>query len=220
MAIAPGMWSTQRGPVVGSTVSAQGPSYGVSDPDIARQIAGQESIAKIGAEASMYPARLQQSRFNTVFPWLQGQIGDFKSTLDGSLGGTGVASGGPSIRVGGVYNPQNIQQQVNASNAKIDQATSTKNIADAQQLGSSGYGANSPLLAALKGQSFAAGLGTKTQAEQGLRTTAAAQNQQAQLASQQAAANVYAQRQAEALQKRGQNTSLYGALIGQLSGLV
>lgn len=183
-------------------------------------IAGQTGIAQIGAEAAKYPATLQHSRFNTVFPWLKGQLAGLQDGINSTSSGSGSGAGTPSIRVGGVYNPQQIQQQVNASNAAIDRTTGTQNAQAAQQSGSRGFGSNSPLLMALQGQNNASGLAAKVQGENQLRTSAAGMNAQQQLASQQAAAGAYGQRQQESIQRRGQSLSAYASLLSALSGLV
>lgn len=176
--------------------------------------------AQIGADASKYPATLAMQRFNEVFPFIKGQLGGLSGTLGGALAGGGGASGmGPNIKVGGVWNPQQIQQQVNATRAQNDQSMHSQMNQNAAKVSGEGYGSNSPLLMALQGQSQGQNLATNTQAEQTLRTTAAGQNQQALLASQQARANQYNQQQQAALTARGQTLGTYNALLSSLSGL-
>lgn len=185
----------------------------------------QRDVATTAANAAMFPAQLQQQRFNTVFPWLQGQFGQFQGQLNGMVGGGGLSGGygenaGPGVTVGGVYNPQQIQQQVNASNAATDRSTATQNTQAAQQSGARGFGSNSPLLQAIYGQNQASGLGTRTSNEQQIRNTAAMQNQQARQSTQQAQAAIYGQRQQEALQARGQTLGAQSALFSALGGLI
>ena len=147
-------------------------------------------------------------------------MGQVSGALGGALNaGTGVPAGGPNIQVGGVYNPQQIQQQVNATRAQNDQSTATQMNTNAAQTSGRGFGSNSPLLAALQGQAQGQNLATNTQAEQTLRTTAAQQNQQALLASQQAKANQYNQQVQQQLTARGQTLGTYNALLSSLSGL-
>lgn len=179
------------------------------------------SQAQIAADASKYPAMLQQSRFNSVFPWLKGQFGQATggSASGGPLGAYAPGAG-PHITVGGVYSPEKVQQQVNSTRAQNDQSTATKNAQAAAQTSGRGFGSNSPLLQSIYGQNNAANLATNTSAEQQLRYNAAQGNQQAILNSQQAAGQQYGARQNELLQARGQNAGVYNALLAALSGLV
>jgi hypothetical protein len=127
---------------------------------------------------------------------------------------------GPKITVGGVWNPQQVQQQVNQTRAQNDRSTQTQQTGQAQQLAGRGFGSNSPLLQSLYGQSNANNLATNTNAEQQLRWNAAQGNQQAILNTQQAAAQNYGARQNELLQARGQDVGRVNALIAALSGIV
>lgn len=176
--------------------------------------------AQIGANASMYPATLQQQRFNRVFPFVQSQLGRVGDLAFSGAADGGAAGGiGPNIKVGGVWNPQQIAQQVNATRAQNDQAMQSHMATNAQNLSGRGFGSNSPLLQALQGQAYGQNLATNTQAEQTLRTQAAQQNAEHLLNTQTARANEYAQRQQERLTGRGQTLNTYSALLNALSGL-
>lgn len=170
--------------------------------------------AQIGADASKFPAMMQQNRFNKVFPWLTGQAG----AIGNNAGDFG--NGGPQIHTGGILNPQQIQQQVNAARAGNDQTTESQQQTQRQQLGGRGFGSNSPLLQALYGQSNASNLATNTANERDIRLGAAQKNASQLLATQGKAADVYGQRQAEKLQARGQDKQSYSALLAALSGIV
>jgi hypothetical protein len=169
-----------------------------------QQIEGTLEGARIAANAAMYPANLQQQRFNSVFPWIQQQFSGY---------GGGQGGQQPTIKVGGVWNPKQIQGQVNQTRAQNDQAMRTQQREQSQQAAAGGFGARSPLLAALQGQAFGANLGVNTQAEQQLRTQMSQMNAQQLLATQQAKEAQFGSRQKEDIQRKN-------ALLAALSGLV
>lgn len=181
------------------------------------QLASQEKVAQIGADASKFPAQMQQDRFNQVFPWLQGQLGSLQSQM-ATAGGQSPKS--PEITVGGVYNPQQIQQQVNATRAQGDQAMNSTIRQNTQQNAGKGFGSNSPLLQALNGQARASNLGTNTMAEQQFRNQAAQANAGHVLQTQQAREGQFASRQNEDIERRKPYWSTMNSLIGALGGLV
>lgn len=176
----------------------------------------QRNIAQIGADASMYPAKLAQERFNTVFPWLQGQ---FSSVGGGAPGGSPVGKQ-PNITVGGVWNPGQVQQQVNTSRANTDQSAASQMQNQTRQVASQGFGSNSPILAALKGQTLGNALQTNVGNETNIRQNAAQQNASHLLGTQQAAEGQYASRQAEDIKRRQTGAQMYSALLSSLAGMV
>ena len=180
-----------------------------------------ESFSTTGSEqsginAGAYAQDLRQQRFNAIFPWLQGQIGNFGSNF-ATAGGQSPKS--PEINVGGVWNPQQIQQRVNAARSQNDQAMRTMQRGQQEQLGGQGFGANSPLLAALQGQTAASNLATNTANEREVRNTAAEQNAKHVLGTQSAREAQFASRQQEDIERRKPYFALYGSLINSLSGL-
>lgn len=166
-----------------------------------------QSAINAGAMSAQY----KQDRWNQIWPWLQGQFS--QQPL-----GPWNQGPGPQITVRGVLNPQQIQQQVNASRAANDKSTATQNQAAAAKTAGQGFGSNSPLLAALQGSNNMANLAANTANERDLRLNAAQQNAQQFLNTQSAAANVYGERQREALQARGQSLSTFNALLSALGG--
>lgn len=192
-------------------------NYGMLDPDVGAQIAGQQKVAEISTQPALQANQMKQDRFNSVFPWLQGQMGSFGSQMATAGGDSGQS---PTIKVGGVWNPQQIQQQVNDTRAQNDRTTATKNAADASSLSGRGFGSNSPLLQALYGQNAAANLGTNTQAENQLRTQTAQQNAEHLLGTQTAKENQFASRQREDIERKKPIFSTYNSLIAALGGLV
>ncbi len=179
----------------------------------------QLDAARIGADASMLPARLQQQRFDTVFPWLTSQIGSFMSNPQfATIGGQSPAS--PEITVGGVLNPQQVQQQVNAMRAHNDQKAQTQMQGNSQDLAGRGFGSNSPLLAALQGQAQANNLATNTAGARDIRLNAAQMNASHLLDTQQAREGQFASRQREDIERRKPYWAYQTSLLGALAGLV
>lgn len=180
---------------------------------------GQTERANIAAQAQELPAQLQQQRFNTLFPWMQQQVGNLMNRNQAGAGQPGNPSGQPQINVGGVWSPQQVQQQVNASRAHNDQATASQSRAMQGKLAGQGYGANSPLSQALQGQLQAQNLATNTQNTAQVRQNAAQMNSNQLLSTQQAAEQQYASRQQEALQAQQIAAQQQNALISALAGM-
>lgn len=157
----------------------------------------------------------KEQRFNTVWGGLSGLLG--RTTNPITIGGD--SGTGPEITVGGVYNPQTVNQQVNATRAKNDRSAATKSrdaVADAT---GRGFGSQSPLLAALQGQIWGQNVATNTEAERAIRQTAAEQNSQQLLSTQQAREAQYASRQQEQIARAQPYFQTQNALIAALAGL-
>jgi hypothetical protein len=206
-----------QSPYARSSMQYLGPSASWQLGEQFRGQMAQQKLAETGIQPAMQANQMKQDRFNQIFPWLTGQAFGMGPQLARAGGQSGP---GPSITVGGVWNPEQIQQQVNATRAQNDQSMQTQNRAAASDLAARGFGSNSPLLAALQGQNFASNLGANTQAEQQLRTTAAQQNAQQTLATQQAAEGQYHNRMQEEIARLQPYWSYQSALIGALAGLV
>lgn len=198
------------------------------DLDMRHQVAAQQGMAKdknaadlaaaqIGADASRYPHQLRQDRFNAVFPELQRQMNATGQTAMSTAGG---ASGtGPTINSNPIWNPQSLQQQINASRATTDQGTATQINNMQGSLAGRGFGTNSPLAQALtaqyQGQGLAANVGNERQA----RMTAAQGNATQQLQSQTAREGQFASRQQEDIERRKPYFAQQNALLAALTSL-
>jgi hypothetical protein len=173
--------------------------------------ANQQKLANIAANAQMYPATLQQQRFQQVFPWLENQTG-------------GPAPGGlpkaPTISTNPVLNSQQIQQQVNTQNANSDQSTATQNKAMQAGLAGRGVGAQSPLAQALTGAAQGQNLASKTANETQTRLGAATTNAQQVLQEQQAQQQQYQQNQQLLINQQAPYYARQNALLAAISGLV
>jgi hypothetical protein len=184
------------------------------------QNTGANQVAATQAAAAEYAPGLQQQRFNTVFPWLQGQVSGLQSTLSGKSGSGvgGFGTGGPTITTGPVLNPQQIGQEKSLANAGLQQNLGLTNQTASNTFAGNGFGANSPLEKMLQGTNAQSERGQQVSADTNIDLTSAQNNSQQNLASQTANAGVYAQRQQEGLQARQQNLGLYGQMLGILNG--
>lgn len=179
----------------------------------------QEAIAKTQADAAKYPSTLRDQHFKMLFPMLSGAFGGLGPAGMATAGGGPVGTQ-PTISAGPVWNPQQVQQQVNASHASTDAETATHQNEAAASAGARGFSSQSPLVAALQGQMASAGMGQKADAERGIRWDAAAGNAKQTLTGQQAREGQYASRQSEDIERRKPYFAMQNALLSALGGLI
>lgn len=195
--------------------------YGVQERIAQGGYDSQRQIAQVQADASKYPAQLQQERFNQVFPYLSQQLAGAGSYAGGGGGGGSARGGGGGGGPGGqVYNPDQIQQQVNAQRATNDQATAGRTRSMQQQMAARGYGANSPLAQELGIGLANQNLQSNTDVERQTRFDAAKANADQAMKSAQLGETSYANRQQEDIARQQIYQSKYNALLAALSGLV
>lgn len=90
----------------------------------------------------------------------------------------GMAAGAPQVNSGPIWNPQQIQQQVNAQRGQNDQGAATQ-IANMQgQVAGRGFGTGSPLAQALGGMFQMGNMGQNADAERQIRWDTAQGNAQ------------------------------------------
>jgi hypothetical protein len=159
----------------------------------------------------------KMSRFNSILPLLSNQF----SNLNRGFATAGGSNGNPPpISTGPVLNDQQIQQQVNQSNAATDQSAQGQMQRSDSSLAGRGFGANSPLSMALnnatQGQARATNVGNETN----LRLNAAQQNAGHLLNTQQALSNQWATGNQLDIQRRAPIYAQQNALIQALGGLV
>lgn len=182
----------------------------------AQQAAASRNLQEQQLAVQARPEIAKEQRFGVVWPYLTNQL----NSLSAGGGGGSPVGTQPTINTGGVYSPDQIQAQVNASRATTDQSTATNIKNQGQSLAGKGFGSNSPLMAALSGQAQAAGVASNASNETNLRTNAAQMNAKQQLAGQTEAENQYASRQQEDIERHRNYLSSYNSLIGALSGLI
>lgn len=131
----------------------------LADPDIAAQGAQQQKLLQ---QQQDYKTNL----INKLLPMASGF---------NSHGGGGIAQGqlapgpnygagnvtAPHISGGPIWGQQAINQNINANNAKVDQATATGQQNQAGQLAGQGFGARSPLTRALEQMGNQSAMGQK-----------------------------------------------------------
>lgn len=189
------------------------------------ELVGRENVARTQAGAQLGAAGMQSStayarmhqdrqRFNQVLSLLQGQM---------SRTGQPVAVGGgdqPAITAGPIWDPQQIQEQVNAARGGIDAQTGTRMRGAAQQTAGRGFGGSrSPLLMALQGRIQGQGMAAGADAERGIRWDSAEGNAGHQLKGQMAQESQFAARRAEEIERQRVAQSGMNALLQALSGL-
>jgi len=177
--------------------------------------ATQQQGNQLQYQSSILGPTLKQQRFNQVLPMFQNELGSLNST---NGGGSQVGTP-PKITQGGVYTPGQIQQQVNSSRAATDQATAGQVNQMQGQVAGRGFGANSPLAAALGQNMQSQGLATNTANETNTRMTAAQQNATQNLAGQTEAQNQFNDVNNQAIERKRTQTTALSAWLGSLGGL-
>jgi hypothetical protein len=198
-------------------VGMGGGSYWSVDPDVQAQIAGRSRDIDAQIAGQRYGIDAGQARFNSVFPWLQGQM----SSLMGGMATAGGQSGpSPEITVGGVWDPQQVQQQVNSARAHNDQATQTQSRLAASQAAGRGFGSRSPLTMALQGQLQNQNMAQNATAGREIRWNAAKGNADQRLKSQTAREAQFSNRMTEDIERKKPVFGTMNAMLSALGGMI
>lgn len=209
-----GAWQTDGGGGGGGSGFGGG-GFNISGGFTSRPGSHSESSSEQSAiDAGALAAQYRQDRWAAMWPWLQGQMGGLLSSAPGGSSGPS-----PEITVGGVFNPQQIQQRVNAARASNDQAMRTTQRGQAEQLAGQGFGSSSPLLHALYGQAAAANQATNTANERELRNNAAEVNAKHVLSTQGARESQHASRMQEDIERRRNQIALYSNLLSAITSM-
>ncbi len=176
---------------------------------------GENRRAQIAANASMYPAQLQQERFNTLLPLLQGALGGQSQYSVG-----GQSQQGPAISSRPVWDDSQVNQRVNLMAAQNSQKAASQMNAAQQQAAGNGFGSRSPLLAELNARYQGQAMANTTRGENDLRWNAAQGNAQQVLAAQQAQEQQVANRNQEDIERRKTWSGYQSSLLGALAGLM
>lgn len=169
------------------------------------------------ATQNQFNQRLQfaRDRYNQLFPMVQSQ---YNSLGQGSQqGGYGQP---PTIDTGGVYSPQQIQEQVNSVQAQNEQKGASALRQSQRSLGGRGFGTNSPLLAQIQSNLAIGTQAANAQAAQQIPFTAAQANASQRLASQQAAASQYNDLQNQGIQRDQNSITRMSALLNALTQMM
>lgn len=181
-----------------------------------RQFEGEQGAAQraLQLQLGMAPINFAQQKFNTVMPLISGLMGGVRA----NMGGGGAMAPQPSMGSGDIWTQAQIDQQVNAAKAGNAQQASTASHNAARQTAGRGFGANSPLLAALQGQIQMGQMGTDADAERGIRLDSAKANAQNRLATGSLAEQKWLDAQDQNLRRQQLAFSGPASLLGALSG--
>lgn len=231
-----------RGPFFGGFNAAQNAAQTGSQMGL-QQEAGREAMGQLGAtqagenyraqlaaDAQKYAANLHAQQFNKLFGTLSGALGNFGGGGGGNGSGAMYGGGGfagfpaavpsPTISVGPVYTPQQIQQQVNAARAHNDTQLGTQLKQQQGEMANRGFAQGSPLQQALANQSQIANMVSNTQAGTQIPWEAAQANANQVLSTQQARESQYATRQKEVIEKANAQNQYRGGLLSALASLL
>lgn len=164
-------------------------------------------------QSSMAPVTLARDRFNSVLPMFQQAL----------AAGPGEKVGGqntpqPGVTVGGVYTPQQIEEQVNAAYAKNAGQTDTARRLATESAAGRGIAPQSPLLSALNGQLLAAQMAADADAGRNIRFDAAGANAKQQTASEGLRGELWQADNAMEIQRRQMADNSRNALLAALAG--
>ena len=168
----------------------------MADPDIAAQGAEVRKTQQAGFD-------FQNAKMNKLLPMLQGAMNGMGNFNTAGVGTNVPApmAGGPHIQGGPLWTQQDIQGNLNANRAFVDQSIASQNQKMAGTMAGRGMGstASSPMIAALQNQNFMAGLGQKADYERQFLPQARQQNAAFGLDSAKARENQFASRNNELL---------------------
>jgi hypothetical protein len=192
-----------------------------SEKNAQTQAAAQEQAAQTSAAPNLLSAQNTQSRFNTVFPYVSGQISSLQNQLGGQSGqqGGGGQAGAPKIDASPVWTPSQVQGQVNSQVAGNDAQTAGNIRQNAQGLAGRGFGGRSPLLSELTAQAQGQGMQANNQVRQAVPFNAAQGNAQQLLAGQQAQQGQYQSGQENTIARQQIAAQQQSALLSALSNL-
>lgn len=210
-------WGVAPGADENANLQQQNWNWQAGQAEKQRAFEGQQGAAQRANELQMaqLPWDYKNKVFGAVSPLLQGLMGTGQSGL---VGGQNTPL--PTITQGPVWSQQQIDQQVNAQKANNAQAANTQAKQAQQRVAASGFGANSPLLAALQGQAQMGRMAADATAQRETNWNAAQGNAQHLLDTQQAAQNQWAQSNQADIARRESNRQWMTSLAGMLAGMI
>lgn len=182
---------------------------GTPSQSISKSASGSTSTAR--SSSGTYYTPWQTQAMQGLYPQLLGQIFGQPSYRVGMSGARDVTL--PGFTVGGIWSPQRIQEQVNLMRSIAEQQAAGQLRRQTTDLLGRGYGAGSPLLAALGQTSAMQNYAGQTQAENELRTRMDQMNKQHLMATQQARAQTAAEQARINQQNRNLDIALYGQML-------
>ena len=176
-----------------------------------------------GSYQSRIPADLvaqmyKQQRFDTVWPWMQNNLKGLLSNSPYTIGGQ--VGGGPTINTGGVWNPQQTQQNINAMRDQSTQATQGAINQMRTSMAGRGFGANSPLAQAMTNQYQMQNYGQQMGNERDIRMNMAQKNAEMTAKQQGLQEQQWEAGQGFQIERQKPYFQILGSLLGSLGGLV
>lgn len=163
-------------------------------------------------------AAFKNAQWAQTFGMLNDQLGRMGSQNPYTIGG-GTVGNQPTINANPVWNPQQINQQVNSIRANTDAQAATQMRRNNASVVGRGFGGGSPLLAALNNSTANSAMATGTDAERNFRQQAAQTNATQVLKGQQAQEQQFASRQAESIERAKPYFQQTNALISALASM-
>lgn len=182
----------------------------MADPDV---------VAQTNAQKEMQGKQLdwQKQKMGTLLPYLNNLMG-----MGQASNMPGPAAGGVQPRIGGgpLWTQQQINQNINANRANVDQSIATQNRTLGNQIAGRGFGTASPLAAALQNQTAMGGMAQKQDYARQFQQQTRQDNLRYALDVGRAQENQFASRQKEANDRRQIQANQTSSLIGALGGLI
>jgi hypothetical protein len=176
----------------------------------------------LGFQAAQNQLGFQERKFDSVFPYLTGQMDKLFDSRK-----TGVQSQNLPVRdtnVDQIYSNDWVNQSINRADAFADMATANQQRGIRNSSAGRGFGANSPLAAALTNRSQRANLATKVGNRRDVMLQAEEANQRQRFANQQSQVQRdLALNEADVDRKRLEQdyyATTYSPLIAALAGIV
>lgn len=165
------------------------------------------------------PVEEQRRQFNwrtsQVWPFLRYELWPWaKNFAARSATAGGKSPFGPEITVGGIWNPQQTQQQVNAMQAGIAESTASRIREMQGRVAGHGFGANSPLAQQLAQGYQNQALGQQVGGERDIRLQAAQANAGQLLRTQALRQQQFEEAQKIDVERRKPYFALLGSLLG------
>lgn len=179
----------------------------------AAQQAGNQNRLDVAREGNL-GVRLQNQRFNKVFPWVQSQLGSM-GQWGSSVGGSQVGSP-PTISANPIYSQGMLQRRINSQVANNDQRLAGQQRTMQEGLASRGFGGSSPLAQALAAQMQMGNNAQNQQVRTSLPWETAQGNASHMLQAQMAQEQQFGNRQSEQIERARTAQGFLNPLLGLL----
>lgn len=187
----------------------------------ANRVAGQETANADRAsnfQLGMAPWNFKDKVFQTVSPLLTGLLGTGAGGQSPLVGGQTTPA--PAIDANPIWNPQQVNQQVNATKAGNAASAATQQQQAARKTAGQGFGSRSPLLAALNSGIDQSRMAADADADREIRWGAAEGNAGHVLKAQTANADVWKAQNQIDVERRKANNQYVSSLASIIGGLM